>query len=95
MKENIMIQGEKDEELWKQAKARADFKMHLAVYLVVNGGLWLLWIFTSGVSSHPWPVWPTIGWGIGLTANYFAVYRFNHAAEKEYEKLKRGSHTAV
>lgn len=90
MKENIVMkEGERDEELWKLAKERADFKTHLTVYLVVNMGLWLLWLFTSGINSYPWPIWPTIGWGIGLVANYFGVYRFGNTAEKEYEKLKK------
>lgn len=88
MKEEIMQEG-KNQQLWKEAKARADFKIHFTIYLIINGGLWLLWLFTGGVDSYPWPVWPSIGWGIGLIANYFTVYRFNRTAEKEYEKLKR------
>ena len=81
--------GNKDPELWEQAKARAGFKTHLAVYLVINALLWLIWMFTGGTNVHPWPIWPTIGWGIGIIFNYLGVYQFNHTAEREYEKLKR------
>ena len=88
MKEEF-INEEKSEQLWKEAKARADFKNHFVVYIIINGGLWLLWLVTGGINSYPWPVWPTIGWGIGLVANYFSVYHFSHSAEREYEKLKR------
>jgi hypothetical protein len=83
------MKEEKDAELWQLAKARADFKTHLASYLIVNGMLWLLWLFTSGTHAHPWPIWPTMGWGIGLLFNYLAVYKFTNSIEKEYEKLKK------
>jgi hypothetical protein len=40
----------------------------------------------------PWPIWPMLGWGIGLTSHYFAAYGHNDErklAEREYEKLLR------
>ena len=80
---------EKDDQLWQQAKARADFKTHLTTYIIINGMLWLIWLFTTGIHSHPWPIWPTLGWGIGLLFNYLAVYKFTNTVEREYEKLKR------
>jgi len=83
------VKEEKDDPLWQQAKARADFKTHLTTYLIINGMLWLIWFFTSGTNAHPWPIWPTMGWGIGLLFNYLAVYKFTSTVEKEYEKLKR------
>jgi hypothetical protein len=82
------MQEEKDDKLWQEAKARADFKTHLATYLIINAGLWIIWIATSGINSHPWPIWPTIGWGIGVLLNYLSVYKFKNTIEREYEKLK-------
>ena len=83
------MKEEKDDQLWQQAKARADFKIHVATYVIINGMLWLIWLFTGSVHSYPWPIWPTIGWGIGLIFNYLSVYKFKNTVEKEYEKLKR------
>jgi hypothetical protein len=83
------MKEEKDAELWQQAKARADFKNHVVTYVIIIGMLWMVWFFTGGVNSHPWPIWPTIGWGVGLVFNYLAVYQFKDSAEKEYEKLKK------
>ncbi|RYZ18663.1 MAG: 2TM domain-containing protein, partial [Chitinophagaceae bacterium] len=41
----------------------------------------------------PWPVWPTLGWGIGIAAQWFGAFGpgSNHAdpAESEYQKLMR------
>ena len=83
----------KDPELWKMAQKRAAFRRHLNSYLVVNGFLWLLWFLTDGhyFNDVPWPVWPTVGWGIGLAFNYFDAYQGDKSnlAEQEYEKLKR------
>jgi len=84
------MKEEKDAELWQLAKARADFKTHLSVYLIINAMLWLIWLLSGGVHTHPWPMWPTLGWGVGLLFNYLAVYKFTNTAEREYEKLKRG-----
>jgi 2TM domain len=79
----------RDAGLWQQAKARADFKTHAASWFIINGMLWIIWLLTGGTHSYPWPVWPTVGWGIGVVFNYLAVYKFKDTAEKEYEKLKK------
>jgi hypothetical protein len=87
---------EKERMLWKQAKKRVDFKRHLWTYIIINGFLWALWLFTGMETEKgeyvPWPVWSTFGWGIGLAFNYFNAYHANRAdaVEKEYQKMKQG-----
>ncbi|WP_266365479.1 2TM domain-containing protein [Tellurirhabdus rosea] len=89
----------RDPHLWKMAKARAGFKMHLRTFLLVNLFLWTLWVVISLVTSggnfngfrYPWPLWATLGWGIGLASHYFSVYRSTDEqtlVEREYEKLR-------
>ena len=86
-----------DEKLWRIAKKRADFKRHLTTYVLVNGFLWLIWWFTIGRHNFnaglPWPVWPMLGWGLGLGFQYANAYSGSadkhNAIEQEYEKLKR------
>ncbi len=86
---------ERDPVLWEIAQKRASFKWNLASYIIVNTFLWLLWYFTGnryGHESHvPWPVWPTLGWGIGIVFHYLGAYVFpkQTSAETEYEKLLR------
>ena len=90
----------KDPQLWALAKKRAGFKSHLYSYIIVNGFLWLLWFLTTDAaqrSTHtPWPIWPLIGWGIGLTFHFVSVYIFKFDEEsvvqKEYEKLLSQKH---
>jgi hypothetical protein len=86
--------GDKDPELWELAKKRASFKSHLATYLIVNAFLWALWFFTDakrGNYGWPWPLWPTLGWGIGIAFHYVGAYVHSESTsvEKEYDKLKR------
>ncbi|RYF67031.1 MAG: 2TM domain-containing protein [Cytophagaceae bacterium] len=90
----------RDPILWKQAKARVGFRTHLRSYLIINAGLWLIYL-VAGLSSpyvsfrssfFPWPLFPMLGWGIGLASHYVAVYRSpneRNQIEKEYDKLKR------
>lgn len=86
--------SQRDDRLWSLAKKRASFKMNLVYYFVINAFLWIVWLLGGAkVGSHgiPWPVWSTLGWGIGMIFYYFSVYRHpeESATEKEYEKLKR------
>ncbi|ADB38845.1 hypothetical protein Slin_2831 [Spirosoma linguale DSM 74] len=91
---------QRDPYLWKQAKARVGFRMHLRAYLVINTGLWLMWAFSSFIintaTAHsgtlfPWPIFPMLGWGIGLATHYFTIFRTNERdmIEQEYQKLVR------
>ena len=84
----------KDPELWEQAQKRVGFKRHLATYIIVNLFLWILWFLTDrdyNGDYFPWPIWPTIGWGIGLAFNYIGVYVVprSNSVEREYEKLSK------
>lgn len=44
---------------------------HLTSYLAVIAGLWLIWALTG--FGHPWPVWPMLGWGLGLLGHRTGV----------------------
>jgi len=87
---------QKDETLWRIAKKRADFKRHLASYIIINSFLWAIWYITEGRYEGlkdfylAWPIWPTLGWGVGLAFNYFAAYHDmdkDTATQREYDKL--------
>ena len=80
--------------LWQIAKRRAAFKASLLVYALVNALLVGIWYVTSGTGSYFWPVWPILGWGVGMLAQYIGAYHSTQifSAEKEYEKLKGLNH---
>lgn len=90
-----MNDDNKDQQLWRIAQKRANFRRSFISYVIVNFFLWVLWWFTSGrvtgFSGHPWPVWVMLGWGISIALHYFEAYTGSKSdlAEREYEKLKR------
>lgn len=47
------------------------FRIHLLNYLLVIGSLWVIWAMTG--TGHAWPVYPMLGWGIGLANHYAAA----------------------
>ncbi len=88
------MNDQRNEQLWRKAQSRVAFKRHLITYLLVIGGLWLLYLYMrtrfDSYNVHPWPIWPTLGWGIGLGSHYFGAYGNNNEAsrvEAEYKKL--------
>ena len=83
-------EGSKDNELWVIAKRRASFKISAFSYVTVNFMLVAIWYFTTGPGSYFWPIWPMLGWGIGIATQYFHAYHGTDifSAQKEYEKLK-------
>ena len=45
-----------------------EFRHHLSVYASVIGMLVVIWLL--GGAGHPWPIYPALGWGIGLVGHY-------------------------
>jgi hypothetical protein len=85
--------SQRDERLWKIAKSRAAFRTSLLVYLVMNAFFWAIWLATNDNYSGgtPWPVWPALGWGLGLAFQYFNAWHRDPFGDalKEYEKLQQ------
>lgn len=85
---------QKDDALWQVAKKRAAFKKQLVSYFLVNSlliGIWMLSSYKTDDINYFWPIWPILGWGVGLGFSYADAYHTNNlfSTEKEYEKLKK------
>ena len=52
-----------------QAAARA-LRRHVRMFLLVNALLVTIWLLTG--AGYLWPVWPFLGWGIGLAVHALA-----------------------
>ncbi|MDJ0768927.1 MAG: 2TM domain-containing protein [Ilumatobacter sp.] len=81
----------------KRVKAKRDFMTHLFAYVVVNIGLWALWI-VSGFTDEwvfPWPVLVMAIWGMFVLRQWFEVYRRDPLREdlvqREIEQLRAAS----
>jgi hypothetical protein len=85
----------KDEELRERAirrlKKKRDFHAHLLVYALVNSFLVIIWAVTG--AHFFWPIFPMVGWAIGVVMNAWDVYRPEEPDEehirREMELMKR------
>ena len=67
-----------------------DFQAHVAAYLVINTAFVLIWALTG--QGFFWPVYPLVGWGIGLSFQHFsAVVRGKITDEDVRRKLRPGA----
>lgn len=60
----------------RRRAAQAALPAHLRSYLSVMAllvGIWLVVGLTAG-AWYPWPVWPALGWGIGVAGHVRAAY---------------------
>ncbi len=85
---------QRDPELWEIAKRRASFRSHLFTYIVINAFLWAIWLLTGNhddKQDYPWPIWSTLGWGIGLFFHFLGAYVYSkeNSVEREYQRLLR------
>jgi 2TM domain len=56
----------------RRLEDKRDFRTHIAVYLIVNTMLVIIWA-ASG-SGYFWPIWPIVGWGVGIAIHAWRVY---------------------
>jgi hypothetical protein len=66
----------------RRLKKRRDFSGHLLVYFLVNAFLVVIWAMAD-VHGFFWPVFPIVGWGIGVVMNAWEVYRNDEFDEEQ------------
>jgi hypothetical protein len=52
---------------------RREFAEHVRLYLTVMGLLVVIWALTG--MGYFWPVWPIVGWGVGIVSHASALPR--------------------
>lgn len=62
------------------------FYSHLASFLIVNTMLVGIWLATG--SSHFWPIYPILGWGMGLASHASAIFGFFGMFDRSWEERK-------
>ncbi len=97
MTQGAPIEPTSERELRQRAEARVEareaFSAHLLIFIAVNRLLWGLWAVSGANLASPWPVFATVGWGIGLVAHWWSVYgrddrRREAAIQAEMERLR-------
>jgi fatty acid desaturase len=65
----------------ERLKKKRDFRTHIVIYVAVNAFLVAIWAVTG--AGFFWPVFPILGWGIGVVANGWDVYGRRPITEDE------------
>lgn len=80
-----------DDEIRERAiarlKAKGEFKVHLLAYVLVNAFLVAIWAVTG--AGFFWPVFPLLGWGIGIVFHAWDVYRGEPSEEQIRREIDR------
>ena len=77
----------------KRLRAKRDFRTHVVVYLAVNALLVLIWALSG--AGYFWPIWPIVGWGIGLALNAWKVYAKPISEEEIRSEMQRSGPTGT
>jgi hypothetical protein len=72
----------------KHLKKRRDFHGHVLIYTLVNAFLVVIWAVTSP-DGFFWPIFPIVGWGIGVIMNAWDVYFAEDFDEEDIEREMR------
>ncbi|MBV8111554.1 MAG: 2TM domain-containing protein, partial [Hyphomicrobiales bacterium] len=84
----------------KRIRAKRGFARHATIYVAVNLLLIAIWALTgSGYANHRhgaesdfWPIWPILGWGVGLGVHYWTVFHQKPISEDEIRReMEKGS----
>lgn len=77
----------------KRLKKRRDFHGHVLIYTLVNAFLVVIWAVTSP-DAFFWPIFPIVGWGIGVIMNAWDVYFAEDFDEEDIEReIRHIQHT--
>jgi hypothetical protein len=80
--------ADSEQELRKLAvsrlKKKRDFSTHVVIYVIVNAMLVGIWAVTG--AGFFWPIFPILGWGIGVGANAWDVYGRKPITEEEVRR---------
>lgn len=74
----------------KRLEAKREFRQHATAYVVVNIVLVVIWALTSN-GGYFWPIWPILGWGIGLAFHAWGTYGERPITEADIQReMERG-----
>ena len=68
-------------------RKKQELRAHLLAYVLVNALLVTVWALTG--TGFFWPVFPLMGWGIGLVFHAWDVYRQPFSEEEIRREMTR------
>ena len=73
------------EEALTRLKKKRDLRTHAFMYVAVNATLIVIWAIVSDGGLF-WPIFPLLGWGVGLAANVWDVYGRKRITEEQIQR---------
>ena len=68
-------------------KRKRYFLNHLLVFVMVTASLWVIWAVTG--RGFPWPIFPMVGWGLGLAFHGFDAFRRPFSEDDVQAEMQR------
>jgi hypothetical protein len=84
MEAAVRTEQELREKAVSRLKKKRDFRAHIFIYVAVNAMLVVIWAVTG--SGFFWPIFPILGWGVGVAANAWGVYGRKPISEDEIRR---------
>ncbi|NKQ51810.1 2TM domain-containing protein [Amycolatopsis sp. K13G38] len=72
----------------ERLKKKREYFQHLAIYVLTNGFLVLIWWLVGG-GGFFWPIFPIGAWGIGLLMHTWDVFAPSHLSEERIRREMR------
>ena len=73
----------------KRLEAKRGFAVHAAIYVIVNLLLIVVWAVSE--RGYFWPIWPILGWGVGLAIHGWIAYFQKSIGEDDIRReMERG-----
>jgi predicted membrane channel-forming protein YqfA (hemolysin III family) len=69
----------------ERLEKKRDFKTHVFIYVLVNAALVGIWAIATPDALF-WPIFPILGWGIGVAANAWDVFMRKPITDAEIER---------
>jgi transcriptional regulator with XRE-family HTH domain len=73
-----------EKRVMRQVREIKEFYGHLSSYCIVIPALWAFNLLSS--TEYLWAIWPTLGWGIGLSSHAIGVFKPFNLFGPEWEK---------
>jgi len=84
MKDNVEQSEDLRQLAIRRIKKKSDFKAHLLAFVLVNSVIVAIWAVTG--SGFFWPIFPMLGWGIGVVFNAWDAYRRPEPTEQQIRR---------
>ncbi len=60
-----------EQQIYAQERRKLGFKIHFTAFLIGILINWIIWFIFY--TEHVWPIWPTLGWSIGIIGHYVGI----------------------